>query len=329
MATLQEIRAKLAAQEQRSSSGQTRQFDNSIYPHWNLENSKESRIRVLPDGDKSNTFFWVEKQMIKLPFAGIKGEVDSKPLVVQVPCMEMYNDTCPVLAEVRGWFKDKSLEELGRKYWKKRSYILQGFVVEDGLNEESKPENPIRRFQFTNQLYTLIKNGLFDPEIDEMVTDYVHGLDFRIIQGSKGGFNDYGGSVWTRRERPLSNQESAAIDQYKLFNLKEFLPKKPNDAELKAIVEMFHASVDGEAYDKDAWGQFYKPYGLEISDTKPADTNTPASHDSTPVSQSDTSDDLPFDTTASVSVLPTAASSDVGSAKAADILAKIRNRQPQ
>ena len=35
--------------------------------------------------------------------------------------MEMYGETCPsTSAEVRGWFKDKNLEDMGRKYWKKR-----------------------------------------------------------------------------------------------------------------------------------------------------------------------------------------------------------------
>ena len=30
-----------------------------------------------PDGDPSNTYFWRERQMIRLEFAGIKGQADS------------------------------------------------------------------------------------------------------------------------------------------------------------------------------------------------------------------------------------------------------------
>jgi hypothetical protein len=74
--------------------------------------------------------------MIRLPFNGIKGEMDSKQVYVQVPCMEMWQETCPVLTEVRTWFKDKALEEMGRKYWKKRSYIFQGFVRENPLADD-------------------------------------------------------------------------------------------------------------------------------------------------------------------------------------------------
>ena len=129
MATLAEIRAKLKSSEQKGS-GERTGGDKSIYPFWNLKEGGESTLRFLPDGNSDNTFFWVERAMIKLPFAGIKGESESKNITVQVPCVEMYGDTCPILTEVRGWFKDPALEDMGRKYWKKRSYIFQGFVVE-------------------------------------------------------------------------------------------------------------------------------------------------------------------------------------------------------
>ena len=63
-----------------------------------MKEGEQSTIRFLPDGDDSNTFFWKERLMIKLPFAGIKGETDSRPVQVQVPCMEMYGDSCRILA---------------------------------------------------------------------------------------------------------------------------------------------------------------------------------------------------------------------------------------
>ena len=110
MATLAEIRAKLQEAQSKSTGQSTGGGDNAIYPHWNMQEGKEAVIRLLPDGNPNNTFFWVERAMIKLPFAGIKGETDSRPVQVQVPCVEMYNDgtACPILSEVRGWFKDKS-----------------------------------------------------------------------------------------------------------------------------------------------------------------------------------------------------------------------------
>ena len=105
MATLAEIRAKLKSQEVNRSTSQTG-GDNAIYPHWNIQEGQEAVVRFLPDKDQGNTFFWTERNMIKLPFAGIKGQTDTRPIQVQVPCMEMYGKTCPVLTEVRPWFKD-------------------------------------------------------------------------------------------------------------------------------------------------------------------------------------------------------------------------------
>jgi hypothetical protein len=331
MATLAEIRAKLKQSEQRGS-GEKTGGDKSIYPFWNLKEGGESVLRFLPDGNTDNTFFWVERAMIKLPFAGIKGESESKQITVQVPCVEMYGDTCPILAEVRAWFKDPALEDMGRKYWKKRSYIFQGFVAEDGLNEKSEetPENPIRRFIIGPQIFTSIRAALVDPELEDLPTDFVHGLDYRMKKGSKGGYADYSTSSWARRERPLNDAEQAAIKQHGLFNLTDFLPKKPGEVELKVMKEMFEASVDGEPYDMERWGQYFKPAGMSQntgdpnkSTPKAAPAPAPAAHD----------DDAPFDADPAPATKSTPApaakveASAGGDSRAQDILAMIRNRQ--
>jgi len=327
MATLAEIRAKL----QNSAQSNTANYggDNAIYPHWNIAEGTNATVRFLPDGDANNTFFWIERAMIKLPFAGVKGETNSKPVQVQVPCMEMWGETCPILTEVRPWFKDKSLEDMGRKYWKKKSYLFQGFVVDSKYQEDKTPENPIRRFIIGSQIFNIVKNALMDSEIEELPTDYVRGLDFKIAKTSKGGYADYTTSSWSRRERALSEAEHAAITQYGVFDLKSFLPKKPTDVELKVISEMFAASVDGEAYDMDRWGQYFKPDGMKGNYTPntnatPAPAVTPKAV--TPVSAPIEDDEVPFESAAPAPAAAPAANGDAGS-RAADIIAMIRNRQ--
>ena len=316
MATLAEIRAKLKEQETRSS-GQSTGGDNAIYPFWNLNAGETSTVRFLPDGDENNTFFWQERLMIKLPFAGIKGETDSRPVQVQVPCMEMYGETCPVLSEVRGWFKDKNLEDMGRKYWKKRSYVFQGFVTEDPLNEESSPENPIRRFIIGPQIFQIIKGALMDPELEELPTDYMRGVDFRIKKTSKGGYADYSTSSWSRKERALSDSEKAAIETHGLYNMSDFLPKKPGEVEVKVMKEMFEASVDGEAYDQDKFGQYFRPAGLS---SRTGDPVTPKAETPAPAAEVKAQ---PVAEATQEAPKPTAESSG----KAEDILAMIRARQ--
>lgn len=326
MATLAEIRAKLKASESKGSDNKTG-GDKSIYPFWNLKEGGESTLRFLPDGNTDNTFFWVERAMIKLPFAGVKGESESKPVTVQVPCVEMYGDTCPILAEVRGWFKDPALEDMGRKYWKKRSYIFQGFVVEDGLGEkaEDQPENPIRRFIIGPQIFQSIRAALVDPELEDLPTDYVHGLDYRMKKTSKGGYADYSTSSWARRERPLSDAEQAAIKTNGLYNLSDFLPKKPGEVELKVMKEMFEASVDGEPYDMERWGQYFKPAGMSQNTGDPVK--------STPKASAPVVDDIDEDEAPVAKSTPapkaSAPAAEGGDSRAQDILAMIRNRQKQ
>jgi len=274
MATLAEIRARLKEQEVNRSTSQTG-GDNAIYPHWNIQENQEAVVRFLPDKDTNNTFFWTERAMIKLPFAGIKGQADSRPVQVQVPCMEMYGETCPVLTEVRPWFKDKSMEDMGRKYWKKKSYIFQGFVLQNPLSDDKTPENPIRRFIIGPQIFNIIRSALLDPEMEELPTDYVRGVDFRITKTSKGGYADYSTSKWSRRERALDEAERAAIDKFGLFNLSDFRPKKPTDAEVKIIKELFEKSVEGEAYDLEKYGQYYRPAGVSAPANGSNSTSAP------------------------------------------------------
>ena len=326
MATsLAEIRAKLANQENRTQGGSTSGGDNGIYAHWNIAEGTTARVRFLPDANTNNTFFWAERLMIKLPFAGIKGQVDSKNTFVQVPCVEMYGAACPILAEVRTWFKDPSLEEMGRKYWKKKSYLFQGFVRDNPMADDKTPENPIRRFIISPQIFNLVKNALMDPELENLPTDYEGGLDFNIKKTSKGGYADYSTSTWARKESSLTADEAQAIEQFGLYNLSDFLPKQPSDAELKIIKEMFEASVNGEAYDPERWGAYYKPAGLR------SDNTTSSTTQSTPVQQAapaarpvpvveDQEDDVPVATAPVAEAKPS-------SQRAEDILAMIRNRQ--
>jgi hypothetical protein len=325
MATLAEIRAKLNAQENRTGSNQSG-GDNAIFAHWNIPEGSTSRIRFLPDSNPKNDFFWVERNMIRLPFNGIKGDVNSKPQIVQVPCVEMWGDSCPILAEVRTWFKDSSLEEMGRKYWKKRSYLFQGFVRESSLADDSTPENPIRRFIISPQIFNIVKAALMDPEMEELPTDYERGLDFNVVKTSKGGYADYSTSKYARKETALTEVERAAIDQFGLHNLADFLPKKPNETELKVMKEMFEASVDGQAYDPDRWASYYKPSGFAGGGANASESSTsaPAPKPATAPAQVDDVDDEPA--VAEAPVVNTAA--EGGSSKRTeDILAMIRSRQ--
>ena len=345
MASLAEIRAKLSAMESKGSNQSSQQSDNAIYPHWNIDEGTSATLRFLPDADTSNDFFWVERQMIRLTFPGVLGG-ENKPVTVQVPCGEMYGEVCPVLTEVRPWFKDPSLEDMGRKYWKKRSYIFNGFVTDNPLNEQA-PENPIRRFVISPQIFNIIKSSLMDPDMENIPTDYLNGTDFRVSKTTKGQYADYSTSKWARKESSLNETQLASIDTNGLFNLKDYLPAQPTADHYTAISEMFAASVDGELYDPARWGNFYKPYGVEVpanapapglqATTAPAQPAAPVAAPVAPVAPAVAQTAAPVVETAAPvapAVEPTPApvaaepaTAPASNASADDILNMIRNRQ--
>jgi len=158
-------------------------------------------------------------------------------------------------------------------------------------------------------------------------TDLMRGLDFRITKTSKGGYADYSTSKWARKETALTEAEQAAIEAHGLFNLSDFLPKKPGEAELKVIKDMFEASVDGKPYDPDRWGAYFRPAGVAdpqgsstgsetvVESVAPVEKSAPVS-----TASSFDEDDTPA---ATAPVVKPAA----GGQNAQDILAMIRARQ--
>ena len=338
MATLAEIRAKLQEQENRGGGSSNTGGDNAIFPFWNIPENSTSVLRFLPDGDSSNTYFWRERQMIRLEFAGVKGDPNSRKVTVNVPCNEMWGPvgSCPVLAEVRNWFKDPALEDMGRKYWKKRSYVFQGFVAESSLQEDTTPDNPIRRFIINPSIFNIIKGALMDSDFVELPTDTEQGTDFRLTKTTKGQYADYSTSSWARRERSLDTNERAAIDQHGLFTLNDYLPKQPSEAELGVIGKMFEASVDGQMYDPELWGNYYRPAGVQIDTSNsapkaeaksapaPAPTPKPAPVAETPAPAPVTPPEKQEQVAETVAATAPAESGEKPSAQ--DILAAIRNR---
>ena len=328
-ASIQEIRKKLQAMEDRKKSPSSNRGPSPKFPFWDMDFDSSTRVRFLPDKDVENAFFWREKQVINLPFPGIKGTDESKEVTVQVPCVDMFKPkSCPIIQETQPWWNDDDLVPQARKYWKKRTFFFQGFVIDTELQEKEAPENPIRIFSFTNKLFNIVKQSILDPEFESDPYDYESGTDFIIKKTRNGNWADYTASTWSRKETPLTEGQLSAIEEHGLYDLGNFIPKEPTPEALGAIFEMFEASVAGELYDPERWAQFYRPWGFEYkTENLPESTSTPKSTpDSTSskssVSASDDNDDLPFE--------PTKAEeekSDTQQTKSADdIIAMIRNR---
>lgn len=319
--SLQQLREQLRKQQGGGSSTKTGGGDNALYRFWDAKSDTTTTVRFLPDSDETNPFFWVERQVINLTFDGIMGDPTTagKTITVQVPCMKMYDHTlrCPVREEINKYWKTEK-EDLARKYWPKRSYLMQGFVRDAPFEEESTPDNPIRRFTINKMLFKNIESSLLDPEMEAMPTDYEKGSDFRIIKTQQGEYANYSTSTFARRETALTEEERSAIEEFGLFDLKEFRPNKPTDEGVDVIEEMFFASLDGMPYDP-KWSNFFKPYGYDFSGA-----NTQRSTPSTPSTPSAPS--TPSEPSAPTPSEPEAAPEASSADNPDDVLAQLRNR---
>lgn len=326
MATLQEIRAKIKEMENKKAGNKQSFGQSLVYPFWNIDENSPVSIRFLPDGNNDNTFFWKERQLINIKFPGIKDGDVHKEITIKVPCVEMWGDTCPVHTELRPWFKDSSMEDLARQYWKKRTYLFQGFVNNNPItaDAEDAPENPIRRFNLGPQIFNIVKDALMDPDLENSPVDYMNGVDFRITRTKKGQYNDYSTSKWSRKETGLDVEQLEAIEKYGLFDLNDWMPKRPSAESLNAIFEMFEASVAGELYDPEQWAKYYRPWGLEYEgSSKKSESEETKTETATPASTVEiVAEEAPAATveTVKVEAAPVAANS------AQAILAKIRAR---
>jgi len=322
MATLAEIQAKLLEQSQKNtenkSSGSS--GDNASYPFWNVPENSSASIRFLPDADPDNTFFWVERQIIKLPFQGVVGRDDNQ-VEVQVPCVDMFGDACPITAHIRPWWKDDSKKDLARTYYKKKSYLFQGFVVNSPFSEENVPENPIRRFVINPSIFEIIKNSLMNPEMEDLPIDYVGGRDFKLTKTKKGEYANYGTSQWSFKTRALSADELEAIESFGLFNLKEFLGPRPDRDGIDLIKAMFEDSLAGRPFDNASYGHLYRPFGMR------GGASAPQTRLTAPVGGTEAP--APWNDTAAAVPAPQAAPAATGGAKpnASDILARIKQKQ--
>jgi hypothetical protein len=259
MSKLQELRSRLQAEQEKSKKFQG--SDNSIYAFWNIPDDEYSAVRFLPNGnDAADGFFWVEKLVVKLPFAGVRGK-NTNPVIVQIPCMQMYGESCPIQDEIKPLWKTD--EKTAKIYYKKKSYVLHGFVRKNAVKDDATPEdNPIRRFNVNAKLMKNIQAGLMDPDMEHMPTDFAKGTDFHIYKTKQGQWADYSTSRWARKSTALTEEEALAVEKHGLADLASYLPKKPDEQTLQVIMDMFVDSMNGEAYDQEKYGKFYKPFGL-------------------------------------------------------------------
>jgi hypothetical protein len=299
--------------------------DYSIYAFWNLKFGGSSTFRLLPFNDPYTGGFWTEKVMLPMQFTDPNDP--EKVVKFIAPCREMYDhaNKCPILVPVRELYDEaKELKNTGNTkeaerlqsiagfHWKKPTYYYQGFVNKSGMAEDELPENPIRVFPFNKKIHQIIYNSIFhsdedpyetlpcgeftvedveaileDGDIDMSIFD---GFNFIVKKNQQGKWADWtSGSNWSKSTSPLTDEQLAAIAEYKLHDLTKRLPERPSEEQYEVLAEMMTLSVNRQLTgDVAVWNTEWEALGFKPlkqrgdKDASKTASSTSSDDDSTP-----------------------------------------------
>jgi hypothetical protein len=244
---------------------------NLFYYYRKMEFNASCTLRFLPistevaTSEDARKRFLLQKKVVRLRFDN--PEVAGSKVVIQIPAMQMYvggkteNDL--VLKQAKALFDEsdrliksgqnergKAVREKASYHWTRGEAFAQGFVVRSPFTETDPPENPIRVFELNKQIMNKI-NAACDPKADpELALRYwpVHGRlgsNFIIKKTHSGEWPSYTDSTFSNTPTPWTEEMKAAIDQHGLWQLEDFLPKRPTDDEYKHLAYIVEQSIAG------------------------------------------------------------------------------------
>lgn len=246
----EQLREQIRAnQANNTAQSTTTNYNGDLFLHWDdsvLPQGGTATVRFIEHSEGNG--IWVEDQYLMIPFNGTTTDL-ARSVNVKVPCMKMWQGSDPVLRKVSEWYK--SNEALGSKYWRKLAYYYMGF-------DTNNIDEGVKIFRFSRQIQEVIVNTLMEQDFPNPV-DHDDGVDFNIVKRKQGEFNNYSSSCFARQSRSLTKEERTMIKNTP--DMKQFVVEKPSAAHQQAIMEMYEASIAGEAYSADRWGAYYKPLG--------------------------------------------------------------------
>ena len=229
---------KNAFSQKAAGSGGGDQSWKLFYPFWKMPDDSIAVVRFLPDLDESNSLgFLVENLQHELTINGERKKV---------PCLSMHGEHCPVCDLSRKYYDEKN-EELGKKYYRKKSYIGQVIVVESPIDHDQNAL--VKLIEFGPKIFKQIQSAFQSGDLEEAPFELKGGYNFRIKKTKSGQFADYGTSSFAPKQSDLDDD---VIEAMTLYSLKDYRTKYVDRATIEA---MLIADQTGQAFkDSDADG---------------------------------------------------------------------------
>lgn len=275
--------------EKTTSGGNANANWRKFYQFWKMPDDTTAVVRFLPDADADNPFgFLIENFHHELNINGDKKIV---------PCInKLYGKKCPICEKSRHYYDVEKNDELGKKYYVKKSYIGQILIVESPFDYEADPV--VKLIEFGYKIFNTIQTGFKSGDLENDPDALKGGYNFRIKKTKSGKWADYSTSSFAPKQTDVSDD---VIAQIELYNLKDF---RTPEMDYDTLEQYLLADLTGADAPSDA--------GHEKAEDAPAPKAAPKAAPA-PKAEEPEEDVAP-------------ASAPAGNSKAAEVLARLRAR---
>lgn len=231
-----------------------------FFNFWKADMDTVSTVRFLPDLDEENPMgFLVENLAHELVINGKREKV---------PCLKMYGQECPICALSQDYYDEKSAnhnEALGKKYYRKKSYIGQVIVMETPIEHDQN--QIVKLIEFGPAVFKQIQAAFQSGDLEEAPFELKGGYNFRIKKTKSGEYASYTTSSFAPKQTDVGDD---IIEKMELFNLADYRTPAITRDVLEA---MLTADQTGGTYgDAPAAADKPKANGLGlVKKAKPAD----------------------------------------------------------
>ena len=147
---------------------------------------------------------------------------------------------CPICEHSKMWFAkgDKTSEDIGRTFWKKKRWHVNVYVKSDPRKGEANQTGKVLVWEFGPKVMDKLSEALTMHKM--FFWDVEEGFDFNLVVKKVGGYNNFDSSDFSREKSRLV-EDDAALDAIhgKIYNLTKLIMEqkvRPYE-ELKAILE--------------------------------------------------------------------------------------------
>jgi hypothetical protein len=212
--------------KQKTTEGSGNATWKLFFNFWKADMDTVSVVRFLPDADEENPMgFLVENLAHELVINGKREKV---------PCLKMYGEDCPICALSQNYYDEKSAdhnEQLGKKYYRKKSYIGQVLVMETPIEHDA--EQLVKLIEFGPAVFKQIQAAFQSGDLEEAPFELKGGYNFRIKKTKSGEYASYTTSSFAPKQTDVGDD---VIEKLELFNLADYRTARVTRDVLEAML---------------------------------------------------------------------------------------------